>query len=193
MTDWIKCNGGECPIKSDKTRVDLKFRNGQTIERYFAKEWAWNHKESYCDIIAYRIVEDHEPMAYTPLNEKLGHPLLDVFNAGCTARDAGRGTSGYPGNSLEHVIHAAGWVQRDLRLALDKHQGKEPKMTQTREQITAQIEALQKQLDAMPVVVRKYWDGFHCAGRVCGAHYFDIETINGVPHIHGVAMKEVGK
>ena len=129
MTDWIEWNGGECPIKSDKTKVEYKCRNGYkgsclgTLNR-------WPHISSHYDIIAYRITEDHEP-----------------------------------------------------------------KMTQTREQITAQIEALKKQLDAMPKPKRKYWDG----GYICSeqyhycTHYFDIETINGVPHIHGVAMKECGK
>jgi hypothetical protein len=67
-------------------------------------------------------------------------------------------------------------------------------MTQTREQITAQIEALQKQLDALPDEVRVYWGDNICSSMWFGAaHYFDIETINGVPHIHGIAMKECGE
>ena len=69
-------------------------------------------------------------------------------------------------------------------------------MTRTREQITAQIAELQKQLDAMPVVVgRGHWDGSSITNsrHVSDTHYFDIETINGVPHIHGVAMKELTK
>ncbi len=58
------------------------------------------------------------PDGQTPLNDKLSHPLLDVFNEGIAARDNGTG-SPYHGHSLEHCLHAAGWVQRDLRLALD--------------------------------------------------------------------------
>ena len=58
------------------------------------------------------------PEGQTPLNDKLGHRLLDVFNEGIKARDAGTG-SPYHGHSLEGCIHAAGWVQRDLRLALN--------------------------------------------------------------------------
>ena len=71
----------------------------------------------------------------------------------------------------------------------------EPKMTQTRQQITAQIEALQKQLDAMPKPYRMHWDGgiLTKTQHTSDTHYFDIETINGVPHIHGIAMKECGK
>ena len=59
----------------------------------------------------------------TPLNGDLGHPLLDVFKAGELARDNGT-PSPYSGHSLEHCLHAAGWVKRDLRLALDAAQAR---------------------------------------------------------------------
>lgn len=59
------------------------------------------------------------PEGQTPLNDKLGHRLLDVFNEGVRSRDSGT-RSPYHGHSLEHLLHASGWVQRDLRLALDK-------------------------------------------------------------------------
>jgi hypothetical protein len=129
MTNWIEWNGGACPIKSDKTRVECKNRDGE--KNHQSRWWfRWEHQGWSDDIIAYRIIEDHEP--------------------------------------------------------------KEPKMT--REQITAQIAALQKQLDALPVVKRVYWGcGYISHVQLNCSHYFDIETINGVPHIHGVAMKEVGK
>jgi hypothetical protein len=92
MTNWIEWNGGACPIKSDKTRVEYKMKNASPDIFYGSMlRWNWEYNGNHGDIIAYRIIEDHEPM--------------------------------------------------------------------TREQITAQIEALQKQLDAMPVVDRKYWDG----------------------------------
>jgi hypothetical protein len=52
----------------------------------------------------------------------------------------------------------------------------------------AQIEVLQKQLDTMPVISRVVWGA-------PGTYYFTheevAEVINGVPHIHGVAMKEM--
>lgn len=133
MTDWIEWNGGECPIKSDKTKVEYELRNGYKRSN-LGNRCRWHHMPTRYpqgDIIAYRIIEDHEP--------------------------------------------------------------KEQPMT--REQIKAQIEALQKQLDASPLVVRRYWDGnVMTSDRYpCDTHYFEIETINGVPHIHGVAMKEVGK
>jgi hypothetical protein len=128
MTNWIEWNGGECPIKSDMTRVEYKCGSGYKATNT-GKSCRWSHVNSGYDIIAYRIVEDHEP-----------------------------------------------------------------KMT--REQITSQIEALQKQLDAMPVVER-YWINGGAVGYkqhpYNSTHYFDIKTINGVPHIHGVAMKEVLK
>jgi hypothetical protein len=131
MTNWIEWNGGECPIKSDKTRYMLRFRTNAEYKSIGSARWEWQHILREADIIAYRIIEDHEP--------------------------------------------------------------KEPIMT--REQITAQIEALQKQLVAMPKPERRYWNGksLTYGKHPCDTHYFDIETINGVPHIHGVAMKEVGK
>lgn len=57
----------------------------------------------------------------TPLDDKLGRSLLDVFNEGQKAFDSGT-VSPYRGNTLEHCIHAMGWVQRDLRVSLDKAQ-----------------------------------------------------------------------
>ena len=58
------------------------------------------------------------PEGQTPLNDKLGHRLLDVLKEGREARRDGTG-SPYHGHSLEHCIHAAGWVQQDIRMALD--------------------------------------------------------------------------
>jgi hypothetical protein len=130
MANWIEWNGGECPIKSDKTRVEYEQKNGRIANGY-GHYIRWSHDVGNCDIIAYRIIEDHEPMA------------------------------------------------------------------QTREQITAHIEALQKQLDAMPVVKQVWYrsdgGGFWHSPRFWTNYTFDIETINGIPHINGVAMKEVAK
>jgi hypothetical protein len=134
MTNWINWSGGECPIKSDKTVVEIKCRDGIS-GLVDLRKLDWKHENKRSDIIAYRIIEDHEPMAY-------------------------------------------------------------PRDPKTREHITAQIEALQKQLDAMPVVNRMWVKNsriWPLSGPSTATHYFDIETINGVPHIHGIAMKEVGK
>jgi hypothetical protein len=59
------------------------------------------------------------PVGQTPLDDNLHHRLLDVIKEGQQCRDDGTG-SPYHGRSLEHCLHATGWVQRDLRLALDK-------------------------------------------------------------------------
>jgi hypothetical protein len=140
MTNWIEWNGGECPIKSDKTVVDFELRNGSRLGGS-CKSVDWFHSfDDPSDIIAYRIIEDYEPVA------------------------------------------------------------------QTREQITAQIEALrrkfhdqidvlQKKLDDLPKTKQYYWfNGELIYSSLKDATYtFDIETINGVPHIHGVAMIKVGK
>ena len=122
MTDWIEWNGGECPIKSDKTRVEYECYDGYKTT-FLGTMCRWSRSFSSRDIKQYRITEDHEP-----------------------------------------------------------------KMT--REQITDQIEALQKQLDAMPVASRVRWGA---PGTYIYTHEEAVEVINGVPHIHGVAMKEVGK
>jgi hypothetical protein len=58
------------------------------------------------------------PEGQTPLNDTLGHRFLDVLNEGAAARATGK-ASPYHGHSLEHCLHAFGWVSRDLRLALD--------------------------------------------------------------------------
>lgn len=52
------------------------------------------------------------------LDGSLNHRLLDVFREGERAREHG-GKSHYGGHTLEHCLHACGWVSRDLRLALD--------------------------------------------------------------------------
>lgn len=130
MTDWIEWNGGECPIKSAKTRYTLKFRTKAEYSCRGSDSWDWHHYSKGEDIIAYRITEDHEP-----------------------------------------------------------------KMT--REQITAQIEALQKQLDAIPDETRgRFWIGVTWSDDKYSSartHEEMVTIINGVPHIHGVAMKEVTK
>lgn len=59
------------------------------------------------------------PDSQTPLNDDLGHRLLDVLKEGQDARDNGT-PNPYHGHSLEHCLHAFGWVLRDLRIALDK-------------------------------------------------------------------------
>jgi hypothetical protein len=131
MTNWINWNGGECPIVSDRTRVEYKMLNA-SVDDFWGKRlrWDWQHGGTCGDIIAYRIIEDHEP-----------------------------------------------------------------KMT--REQITAQIEALQKQLDALHDETRPlFWIGVTWSDyeSPCRRTHEELATvINGVPHIHGVAMKEMEK
>lgn len=55
----------------------------------------------------------------TPLDASFGHRYLDVIRDGGDAFNSGT-QSPYSGHSLEHCLHATGWVQRDLRVALDK-------------------------------------------------------------------------
>lgn len=59
------------------------------------------------------------PDGQTPLDANLKHRYLDVIKEGEMARESGTG-SPYHGHSLEHCLHAVGWVHRDLRIALDQ-------------------------------------------------------------------------
>lgn len=79
------------------------------------------------------------PEGQTPLDEKLRHRLLDVIREGEAARDSGAG-SPYHGHSLEHCLHATGWVSRDLRLALDKANARIYKLETEARSGTAMIE-----------------------------------------------------
>lgn len=81
------------------------------------------------------------PEGQTPLNADLRHPLLDVFKEGSAARDSGA-ASPYHGNSLEHCIHASGWVSRDLRLALDAALDKIERLDRERKLAEAQVDRL---------------------------------------------------
>jgi len=58
------------------------------------------------------------PEGQTPLDRNLKHRLLDVIDEGKKARDTEDG-SPYHGHSLEHCLHATGWVYRDLQIALN--------------------------------------------------------------------------
>ena len=62
---WIKWNGGECPIKDDRTAADLEFKNGMRLGRFAGcKDVRWQN------VTAYRIIEAHgadaEPARPTP-------------------------------------------------------------------------------------------------------------------------------
>lgn len=67
MSEWIKWNGGECPVHPE-TIVRVQFRNETRdyADRPWsdekASEWRWSHRKgSLTNIIAYRIIEEHQP------------------------------------------------------------------------------------------------------------------------------------
>ena len=76
------------------------------------------------------------PAGQTPLDDKLNHRFLDVIQEGEAARDAGT-ASPYHGHSLEHCLHATGWVMRDLRLALDEARARTEKAESERDALRA--------------------------------------------------------
>lgn len=101
--------------------------------RFAGKDWFFLSERDEATIRAYLASQGAQPVAsrvrvpsgQTPLDDNLQHRLLDVFNEGGKARDSGS-RSPYHGHSLEHCLHAAGWVSRDLRLALDAKNAAHP-------------------------------------------------------------------
>ncbi|MBE5254543.1 hypothetical protein [Mixta mediterraneensis] len=55
---WIEWKGGECPV-SPESVVDVRWRAGgkMTVE---AGGRSWAHAGMFCDIIAYRVIEQQE-------------------------------------------------------------------------------------------------------------------------------------
>ena len=53
---WIDWNGGECPVPPD-TIVEVKFRNGDTVEPRLADDYRWPHQGNPFDIDPFDIVK----------------------------------------------------------------------------------------------------------------------------------------
>ena len=53
--EWIEWQGGECPV-ADDTRVEVKFRFGNSNNRLNAGEWRWDWGGHDHDIIGYRVL-----------------------------------------------------------------------------------------------------------------------------------------
>jgi hypothetical protein len=66
VNDWIKWDGGASPIKSDKTRLEIKLRYGTQLKA-IACALRWSDTGTEFDITAYRIIKDHEPKERTIL------------------------------------------------------------------------------------------------------------------------------
>jgi len=54
MTDWIKWNGGECPV-APETMVEVVYRDG-TQDRDMANVYPWENHGKIAAIIKYRVV-----------------------------------------------------------------------------------------------------------------------------------------
>ena len=68
---WIEWNGGDCPIKDDRTQHQVIFRrHGASELCEMASAFRWEHHDNPADITAYRIIEAHgadaEPARPTP-------------------------------------------------------------------------------------------------------------------------------
>lgn len=93
------------------------------------------------------------PAGQTPLDDKLNHRFLDVIREGEAARDAGT-ASPYHGHSLEHCLHATGWVSRDLRLALDEARARTEKAEAERDRLRAALLKIAEYLPSFDYVAR---------------------------------------
>lgn len=87
------------------------------------------------------IIDHNIPAGQTPLDDKFNHRFLDVIQEGEAARDAGT-ASPYHGHSLEHCLHATGWVSRDLRLALNESRARSEKAEAERDALWAALEEI---------------------------------------------------
>lgn len=52
--DWIKWEGGECPVPPE-TIVEVRFRNGEVHGPIPSRGFDWKHEVMDDDIIAYRL------------------------------------------------------------------------------------------------------------------------------------------
>lgn len=53
---WIEWAGGECPVPAG-TKVQCRYRNGDTGQLYRAEGYRWNHAGNGVDIVAYRVIK----------------------------------------------------------------------------------------------------------------------------------------
>lgn len=115
------------------------------------------------------------PSGQTPLNDRLGHRYLDVLNEGSKARDTGTG-SPYHGHSLEHCLHAHGWVSRDLRIALDNARP-EAALASPPAQTWEGIETAPK--DGTAIDVWAFWPEHGISYRVTDARWLECDGRGG--------------
>ncbi len=107
------------------------------------------------------------PDNQTPLDSNGSHRYLHVFKQGLEARDTGT-HSPYHGASLEHCLHASGWVQRDLRLALDKAQAKIKRLEGDPDALNLAPDHVKYKAPEEGSLLKKL-DDFALNGRLCGS------------------------
>ena len=79
---WIEWNGGDCPIKDVRTRVDVMLRRGVLYLCEPGADWCWGRAFGDSDIIAYRIAVAHgadaEPARPTPWPQSYADLVFDA-------------------------------------------------------------------------------------------------------------------
>ena len=78
---WIEWHGGECPIKSDKTRGQWRHSTGMESQVFLMKNMNWPKTKSGHTIIAYRITENHEPTEPAPIDMSQNRVQWELLTA----------------------------------------------------------------------------------------------------------------
>lgn len=66
MSEWIKWNGGDCPV-SYATQVFVRLRDGaENSVSIRADNYLWGHGNEDGDIVAYKVAEPEKPVGTNP-------------------------------------------------------------------------------------------------------------------------------
>lgn len=104
MSDWIKWNGGECPV-ADGTKVEVEFPGGDSTTST-AQDLRWRHLGLMGDIVSYRVVEEAK----------------EEFTPGTTTVDVGSPVQEDPG-SVAKPIKSDGGSSEYYKIAVKTSHG----------------------------------------------------------------------
>lgn len=103
---WIEWNGGPCPIKDVRTRVDVMLRRGAMYLCEPSAAWSWGHVFGSSDIIAYRITVAYGADAERWMCVECGGSVPSMCNGISCSRP-----TPFPRDYSELVWDADGWSQ----------------------------------------------------------------------------------
>lgn len=119
MSDWIKWNGGECPVH-ENTLVDVKFDDGYVSANHKAAKWIWaNLPTTGANIVAYRLSEQRTlEEAYEDADRPISDNAIRTFPTGAT-RNLDIGKLDYEGFLSPLVIERFAEYMHKNRLQAD--------------------------------------------------------------------------